>query len=189
VLFRSAFPDYRATEYLAGDFILSLPHDILDAIRQNGIRNSHLTAIAPAGSISLLANNVSSGIEPIYACQAKRRVRARDGSIKTMPVNDYAWSMYRRLHGDSASLPDFFVEAADVDPLQQLQLQARLQAHVDQSISKTINLPTDASFDSVCNLFTQAHRLGLKGCTMFRAAAASEAVLCRADSAPENACP
>jgi ribonucleoside-diphosphate reductase alpha chain len=185
---RGAFPEYRATEYLAGDFILSLPHDMLESIRQHGIRNSHLTAIAPAGSISLLANNVSSGIEPIYACQANRRVRARDGSIKTMPVNDYAWTLYRKLHGEHASLPDCFVEAADVDPLQQLQMQARLQPYVDQSISKTINLPAEAGFDSARDLFAQAYRLGLKGCTMFRATAASEAVLSRAGCTTGSVC-
>lgn len=186
---RGAFPEYRATEYLAGDFILSLPHDILDGIRQNGIRNSHLTAIAPAGSISLLANNVSSGIEPIYACQASRKLRARDGSIETMQVNDYAWSLYRKLHGAQAPLPDYFIEARDVDPLLQLQMQARLQTHVDQSISKTINLPADASFESTRDIFTRAHQLGLKGCTMFRATPAADVVLSRAGHAAESTCP
>lgn len=88
-------------EYLAGDFILSLPNDILEAIRQSGIRNRHLTAIASAGSISLLANNVSSGIEPIYAFQVDRKVKASDGSITTMPVNGYAWSLFRELHGQT----------------------------------------------------------------------------------------
>ncbi len=187
---RGIFPEYRATEYLAGDFILSLPHDIVEAIQQNGIRNSHLTAIAPAGSISLLANNVSSGIEPIYAFQAERKVKASDGSITTMPVNDYAWSLFRELHGAHAPLPDYFVEAYDVDPLTQLKLQSQLQAHVDQSISKTINFPANASFGQCRDVFVQAYRLGLKGCTMFRANPATGAVLSPAGKrAADSACP
>jgi ribonucleoside-diphosphate reductase alpha chain len=176
---RGAFPEYRATEYLAGDFVLSLPHDILDAIRQNGIRNSHLTAIAPAGSISLLANNVSSGIEPIQAWQVNRKVRGKDGSTRIMPASDYAWKLFRHKHGERAALPDYFVEAHQVEPQRQLQMQARLQAHVDQAISKTINLPPDASFESARDLFAQAYRLGLKGCAVFRAASASDTALSR----------
>lgn len=174
---RGVFQEYRATEYLAGDFILSLPHDILDMLRQTGIRNSHLTAIAPAGSISLLANNVSGGIEPIYAFQANRKVKASDGSITTIPVNDYAWSLFRKLHGEHAPLPDYFVAAHDVDPLTQLTLQSRLQAHVDQSISKTINVPAAASFEQYRDVFMQAYQLGLKGCTVFRANPVAGAVI------------
>lgn len=187
---RGAFPEYQAAEYLAGDFILSLPNDILESIRQNGIRNSHLTAIAPAGSISLLANNVSSGIEPIYAFQAKRKIKGSDGSLTTFPVNDYAWSLCRKLHGDNAPLPDYFVEAYDVDPLAQLRLLSRLQAHVDQAISKTINFPAAASFDQYRSVFMHAYQLGLKGCTVFRATTATGAVLSpSATSEADKSCP
>jgi ribonucleoside-diphosphate reductase alpha chain len=165
---RGVFPEYRPTEYLAGDFILSLPHDILEAIRQYGIRNSHLTAIAPAGTISLLANNVSSGIEPIYAFQMNRKVRNVDGSIQTMPVNDYAWSLFCERYGADIPLPEYFVQAYDIDPMAQLKMQSRLQAHVDQSISKTINIPTESGFEQYRDVFMEAYRLGLKGCTVFR---------------------
>jgi len=165
---RGVFPEYRPTEYMAGDFILSLPRDILEAIQQNGIRNSHLTAIAPAGSISLLANNVSSGIEPIYAFQMNRNIRKPDGSIMAMSVSDYAWTLFRERFGYDAPLPDYFVQAFDIDPLEQLKMQSRLQAHVDQSISKTINIPTETSFDQYRHLFYEAYKLGLKGCTVFR---------------------
>jgi ribonucleoside-diphosphate reductase alpha chain len=164
---RGVFPAYRAKDYLSGIFIAALPRDILQTLQRHGIRNSHLTAIAPAGSISLLANNVSSGIEPIYACQAERTVRMPNGSYTTFAVHDYAWSLFRKIHGDSAALPAYFVEAHDVDALAQLKLQARLQNYVDQSISKTINFPANATFDHCENVFTQAYRLGLKGCTSF----------------------
>ena len=165
---RGIFPEYRVPKYVEGNFIQSLPQDIIDAIRHKGIHNSHLTAIAPAGSISLLANNVSSGIEPIYALHTQRHVRAANGTVKQLPVRDYAWTLFCKLNGDNVPLPDYFVEAVDVDPVEQLKLQSMLQAHVDQSISKTINLPDDASFDRYRNVFMQAYQLGLKGCNMFR---------------------
>jgi ribonucleoside-diphosphate reductase alpha chain len=167
---RGSFPDYRPDKFLLSGFAQSLPGELAESIRRHGLRNSHLTAIAPAGSISLLANNVSSGIEPVFAFQSRRRVRTADGKAITIGADDYAWALYRRLHGTDAKLPPAFVEAQDIDPAEQLELQARLQAHVDQSISKTIMVPLDAGFDQYSELFLQAYRLGLKGCTMFRAA-------------------
>lgn len=174
---RGSFPAYRAAKHLQGGYVQSLPPEIVDAIRMKGIRNSHLTAIAPAGTISLLANNVSSGIEPVYACQGQRQVRAADGGIVQMPVRDYAWALFRKMRGDDAPLPDSFVEAHDISPAEQLRMQAALQAYCDQSISKTINLPADASLDSHGDLFMQAYDLGLKGCTVFRTGTAHGAVL------------
>ncbi len=185
---RGVFPEYRATEYLAGDFIMTLPEDIQESIRQGGIRNSHLIAIAPAGSISLLANNVSSGIEPIFAFQADRKIKVSDGSVKMMPVNDYAWSLFHELRGDAARPPDYFVEAYAVEPIAQLKLQSCLQEHVDQSISKTINLPNGASFDHCRDVFMQAYRLGLKGCTVFRPNPISGAVLSQSSGASKKSC-
>ena len=153
----------------------------MDAARELAVplRKEPWMALAPAGSISLLANNVSSGIEPVYAFQANRKVRTADGKKISMPVNDYAWSMFRKLNGPQAPLPDYFVEAYDIDPDEQLRLQSRLQAHVDQSVSKTINVPLHASFDSYRDVFTHAHQLGLKGCTVFRTHPVDEAVLSR----------
>ncbi len=174
---RGAFPAYRAAEYLGGDFIQSLPKNIIEGIWEKGIRNSHLTAIAPAGTISLLAGNVSSSIEPIFAFELKRKVRGADGAIVVMGASDYAWRLFRQLHGQNAQLPSAFVEAGDVDPVRQLRLMSRLQANVDQSISKTINLPAQASSGQVRDIFLEAYRLGLKGCTVFRGSASQESVL------------
>lgn len=186
---RGAFPAYRAAEYLGGDFIQSLPQDIIEGIWRHGIRNSHLTAIAPAGSISVLANNISSGIEPIYAFQLRREVRTAGGGTAVMAGADYAWRLFRQLYGEHAPLPDALVEAADVDPArQQLLLMARLQAHVDQSISKTVNLPGQACAAQVEALLNDAHRLGLKGCTVFRAGGAVEPALTRDGQRPGPAC-
>ncbi len=174
---RGVFPEYRPQKYLESSFIRTLPPEIIEAIRHKGIHNSHLTAIAPAGSISLLANNISSGIEPIYALRAHRSIRTRDGTIKRVPVRDYAWTLFRKRHGENTPLPSYFVEARDVDPLDQLRLQAVVQAYVDQSISKTINLPAGADAERYRDVFMQAYQLGLKGCTIFRPSPSKGGVL------------
>lgn len=165
---RGVFHAYREAEYLAGDFISSLPLDIIQAIHASGIHNSHLLAIAPAGSISLLANNVSSGVEPIYAMQAVRKIRQPDGVIQTIPAQDYAGALFRKLHGEHAPFPDYFVEAHDVPYVEQLKLLSMLQTNVDQGISKTINLADNASFEDCREVYRQAYQFGLKGCTIFR---------------------
>ncbi|MGV3743332.1 MAG: adenosylcobalamin-dependent ribonucleoside-diphosphate reductase [Burkholderiaceae bacterium] len=174
---RGVFPQYRVAKYLESGFIRTLPQELIDAINRQGIRNSHLTAIAPAGSISLLANNVSSGIEPVYAFQGQRHVRSADGEIRRIPVHDYAWALFRKRLGDKASLPSYFVEAGDIDPSAQLMLQSVLQPYVDQSISKTVNLPEDADLEQYGGIFDTAYELGLKGCTVFRVNSAKGNVL------------
>ena len=163
---RGAFPAYRAVKYLEGGYIQSLPPEIVDAMRLKGIRNSHLTAIAPAGAISLLANNVSSGIAPVNAFQGQHSVAGADGGVVQMPVCDYAWRLFRKIHGEGARLPEAFVEARDIAPADQLRLQAALQAWCDQSVARTILLPADASLDSHGDLFMQAYEMGLKGCAV-----------------------
>ncbi|HEX2530654.1 MAG TPA: adenosylcobalamin-dependent ribonucleoside-diphosphate reductase [Burkholderiaceae bacterium] len=187
---RGSFPEYRAQKYLESSFIRALPDDIIDALHYKGIRNSHLTAIAPGGSISLLANNISSGIEPIYALHTHRSVKAADGSVKRVSVRDYAWTLFRKLRGENARLPDSFVEAFDVDPSDQLKMQSILQGHVDQSISKTINLPAAADFENYRNVFMQAYELGLKGCTIFRPNPERTGILTPPGEQPEKSvCP
>ena len=94
-----------------------------------------------------------------------------------MPVRDYAWTLFCRRHGEQAPLPDSLVEAGDVAPLDQLKLQAAVQAHVDQAIAMTILLPLEAAYEQHRDLFMQAWGLGLKGCAVARASAAGEAVL------------
>jgi ribonucleoside-diphosphate reductase alpha chain len=186
---RGVFPQYRAADYLAAPFIQALPPDLVDGIRSKGIHNSHLTAIAPAGSISLLANNVSSGIEPIYAYHGQRHVRDARGTAQRVAVHDYAWKLFRELNGENTPLPDYFVEAHEVPAVAQLELQAVLQAHVDQAISKTINLSAAAQFEECQAIFTRAYQLGLKGCTMFRPEQGREGVLAAPGAYMADACP
>jgi ribonucleoside-diphosphate reductase alpha chain len=193
---RGHFPWWQAEPYLDAPFLRALPSDIRDGIARGGIRNSHLTAIAPCGTISLLANNVSSGIEPVLALEARRAVRGADGVARIHRVTDQALALYRRLHG-GASLPSTFVTAAELAPADHLAMQAALSPAVDNAISKTINLPAACSFEDFASVFEQAQRLGLKGCTAFRpgplrgavlAASASGIQCAGADTAP-HCCP
>jgi ribonucleoside-diphosphate reductase alpha chain len=165
---KGAFARLDKEKYLQGEFIRHLPADIRAGIARHGIRNSHLTAIAPTGTISLLANNVSSGLEPVYHFEYKRRVREADGSLSEHAVSDYAYRLYRERHGTDAPLTPAFVTAGEVSPFMHLDMQAALQPWVDNAISKTINVPADYSFTRFRSLYDYAYTKGLKGCTTFR---------------------
>lgn len=184
---KGAFPLFRADPYCRSEFVGRLPADIVEGIRRHGMRNSHLLAIAPAGTISLLAGNVSSGLEPAYAAEFRRSLRLADGSLKTLPVTDYACVLYRRLARAGGGLPPAFVAAADVDPDAQLAMQAALQLHVDNSISKTISVPAEFEFQRFSELYRRAYELGLKGCTTYRPNVVTGAVLQAASAADEAA--
>lgn len=163
---KGAFPLFDADKYLQGEFIKSLDQDVQEAIRQHGIRNSHLTSIAPTGTISLYAGNVSSGIEPIFALEYDRKVTLDDGSKATETVTDYAVQMWRNMSDDP--LPDYFVTAQTLDPMSHVRMQAVAQRHVDSAISKTINCPVDISFDAFKDVYMAAYDMGCKGCTTYR---------------------
>jgi ribonucleoside-diphosphate reductase alpha chain len=167
---RGSFPVYVADAYLDRPFIRALPDDIRRGIRDHGIRNSHLTALAPAGSISLLAGNVSSGIEPIFQVEGSRRVIGAGGEARKFSVRDYAWAGWLERHG-KAPPPACFVTGRDVSAQDQLAMQAALQPYVDSAISKTVALPDDFPASGVSGLFRRAYDLGLKGCTIHRARA------------------
>ena len=172
---KGAFPAFECDAFLASGFCTRLPEDIREAIAAHGIRNSHLLAIAPAGTISLLANNCSSGIEPVFAAEAERRVLQPDGSYRTHRVLDHAWQQWRQRGGSGA--PPAFVEARQLDPLAHLSMQAALQPYVDNAISKTINVAADMPFERFADLYRQAYALGLKGCTVFRPNPVTGAIL------------
>ncbi|MEZ5540971.1 MAG: adenosylcobalamin-dependent ribonucleoside-diphosphate reductase [Pseudomonadota bacterium] len=165
---KGSFPYFERDAYLAGRFVRTLPDDIRSGIARYGMRNSHLTAIAPTGTISLLANNVSSGVEPVFALRYDRRVLDRDGSYRQFQVEDHAWQVYRAAGGDTRALPAAFVSAHALPPQAHLDMQAALQPYVDNAISKTINVPEDYPFAAFRELYGEAFRRGLKGCTLFR---------------------
>jgi len=170
---KGAFPIFNATQYCNSKFIQSvLPQDIIDDIRKYGIRNSHLTSIAPTGTISLFANNVSSGLEPVFAFKYTRKIRTgtEDATVDA-EVADYAYRMYREMMGaefDENNLPDYFVGSSAVTPDEHLDIQEALQKYVDSSISKTINIPSDYPYERFKDIYLKAYQKGLKGCTTFR---------------------
>jgi ribonucleoside-diphosphate reductase alpha chain len=164
---KGAFPLFDADKYLASGTMRAMDEDVRDAIRTHGIRNALLTSIAPTGTISLYAGNVSSGIEPVFAYAYKRKVLQKDGSRTEEEVVDYAVQMWREKFGD-AELPDYFVNAQTLAPLDHVRMQAAAQKWVDSSISKTINCPEDISFDDFKEVYMAAWDQGCKGCTTYR---------------------
>lgn len=173
---RGPFPAFRAGPYLEAPLVQRLPPDIRAGIAAWGIRNSHLTAIAPAGTISLLANNVSSGIEPIFRLSYRRRLLLSSGDLAETTLTGYAVELWRRLHGD-APWPSVFITAAELRPEDHIAMQADLQPWVDNAISKTINVPEDSNFDDFAAVYDQAYAAGLKGCTLFRPNPVTGAIL------------
>jgi ribonucleoside-diphosphate reductase alpha chain len=165
---KGAFPLFDANEYLARPNIAKLPSDIRDLIATHGIRNALLTSIAPTGTISLFADNVSSGIEPVFAYAYKRKVLRADGERDKEPVEDYAYRAFRDRFGEDTALPDYFVNAQTLAPEDHLAVQAAAQKHVDSSISKTINVPANIAFDTFKDVYLHAYESGCKGCTTYR---------------------
>jgi ribonucleoside-diphosphate reductase alpha chain len=187
---KGAFPLLDKSPYLESTFVRRLPAGLRDAIARHGIRNSHLLAIAPAGSISLLANNVSNGLEPVYGYEYRRRLRLPDGNFAEYRVSDYAWRHYRQRH-PAGPLPDTFVDAPSLPPQAHLQMQAALQPFVDNAISKTINIPAVFGYADYSRIYLEAYRLGLKGCTTFRPNPVTGSVLSSETPATEvqHCCP
>lgn len=183
---RGSFSVFDSDSYLASEFIQSLPDDIRAAIKKQGIRNSHLIAIAPAGTISLLANNVSSGIEPVYDFSYSRKIRKAGGEETSYHLIDFACQEWRQCK-NYKPFPGTFVRAWDVSPQAHLQMQAAIQPYVDSSISKTINIPVDYPFNKFQSLYENAFSMGLKGCTTFRPNPVTGEVLsAAAELAPED---
>ncbi|WP_422027413.1 adenosylcobalamin-dependent ribonucleoside-diphosphate reductase [Roseovarius sp.] len=164
---KGAFPLFDADAFLASGTMQAMDEDVRAAVAEHGIRNALLTSVAPTGTISLYAGNVSSGIEPVFAYSYTRKVLQKDGSRTEEEVEDYAVQMWREKFGD-ADLPDHFVNAQMLAPEDHVRMQAAAQKWVDSSISKTINVPEDIGFEAFKNVYMQAYETGCKGCTTYR---------------------
>ena len=180
---KGPFPLFQAEAFLASGFMARMDGDVRAAVAQHGIRNALLTSIAPTGTISLYAGNVSSGIEPVFAHAYTRKVLQKDGSRREEEVVDYAVALWRKAHGD-APLPDWFVDAQTLAPLEHVAMQAAAQDWVDSSISKTINCPEDIGFAAFKDVYLAAWDLGCKGCTTYRPNAVTGSVLSVGKAAP-----
>ena len=174
---KGAFPLYDHEAYLAGETVRGLDADVREAIAAHGIRNALLTSIAPTGTISLWADNVSSGIEPIFALAYTRRVKNPDGTLREEEVSDHAVRRYRALFGAEAELPGYFVTAQTLEPRDHVRMQAAVQRNVDSAISKTVNCPEDISFEAFKHIYLDAYESGCKGCTTYRPNAITGSVL------------
>ncbi len=185
---KGAFPLYDADAFLKAPAVQALGKDVAGDIRENGIRNALLTSIAPTGTISLYAGNVSSGIEPVFAYGYTRKVLQKDGTKTEEEVVDYAVQMWREQFGDK-ELPSYFVNAQTLDPLDHVKMQAAAQKWVDSSISKTINCPKDISFEAFKDVYLEAYETGCKGCTTYRPNDVTGSVLSvseTSDAAPQT---
>jgi ribonucleoside-diphosphate reductase alpha chain len=195
---KGAFPLLDVDKYLdAPRFASRLPDAIKAAIRKHGIRNSHVLAIAPTGTISLaFADNASNGIEPAFGWTYKRRKRMPDDSMKEFIVEDHAYRVFRHLHGldedveivpfdpsqphkpgepwtdadgtRRAMLTDAFVSALDMSAVDHMRMNAVVQPFIDTAISKTVNVPADYPFEAFQDLYFEAWNAGLKGLTTYR---------------------
>jgi len=180
---KGAFPLFERDAYLASGTMQTMDADVRAAVAEHGIRNALLTSIAPTGTISLYAGNVSSGIEPIFATSYTRKVLQKDGSRTEEVVEDYAVSLWRQMHGD-APLPDHVVTAQTLAPMDHVKMQAAAQKWVDSSISKTINCPEDITFDAFKDVYLAAWDMGCKGCTTYRPNDVTGSVLSVSEAEP-----
>ena len=173
---KGAFPLYDQA-MLERPSLTSLDEETRALIAAKGLRNGCLTSIAPTGTTSLLAGNVSSGIEPVFAFSYIRKVRQSDGSTHEEALEDYALAVWKRLHGEEPPPDHAFVSAQTLTPEDHLRVQAAAQALVDSSISKTINCPEDIGFDAFADVYRQGYQLGCKGLTTYRPNAVTGSVL------------
>ena len=186
---KGVFPLFDRDPYLAQANIAALPEDVREAIARHGIRNGLLTSIAPTGTISLFADNVSSGIEPVFALSYTRNVLMPDGTRREEKVSDYAYREFRAAFGEETGLPDYFVTAQELAPADHVAVQAAAQKYVDSSISKTINCPPQISFADFEEVYRSAYEQGCKGCTTFRPNAVTGAVLQTSNAPKPSAAP
>lgn len=183
---KGPFPLFDAEAYLRSPTVQELDADLRAEIEKHGIRNALLTSIAPTGTISMLANNISSGIEPIFAVEQVRKVLMPDGTHRTERLQNNAYRLFRELHGPDAPVPDAFVEVDALSPADHLAIQAAAQKFVDSSISKTINLPPDIPYEAFKDVYREAYEQGCKGCTTYRPSPVRGSVL---EAAPKETGP
>lgn len=176
---KGSFPLYDREKYLQGAHVRHLPHSLRELIREKGIRNSLLTSIAPTGTICNFAECISGGIEPLFDLSFTRKVLMPDGSREEIAIESYSVRKYRQWCKDNNvvilesqpiddQLPEQFVTAQTLAPSDHLIIQSIVQRYVDSSISKTINLPEEISFEEFEQVYLDAYLMGCKSCTTYR---------------------
>jgi len=155
---KGPFPLY-GTEYQDSGFVATLPTHIQEGIASYGIRNSHLLSIAPTGTISLCADNVSSGIEPVFAYSTMRTIQTEDGPV-VVEIEDYGVRKFKT----------YGRRADDISVQDHLGVLLTAQKYIDSAVSKTCNVGDDVTWDEFQNVYIDAWKGGAKGITTFRAA-------------------
>ena len=170
---RGTFPLYDASQWAAHSPVLAhLSLETKRLIKEHGVRNGVLLTIAPTGTTSLYAGNVSSGLEPVFQHKAQRNVRQDDDTFKPYTVYDFGYLLWCSVMGHrpdaTHTLPDYMVGHDDLTVGEHIKMQATCQQYIDASVSKTINCPMDITFEEFQNIYMEAWNLGCKGCTTYK---------------------
>ena len=187
---KGCFPLCEPDKHADSTYIKSvLEHDVIDEMSEYGIRNAKIQAVAPCGTISMVfGNNCSSGIEPIFSLSYDRKVKIGgqdDKDVKIVKMMDYAYYLYHKLKNEGKQLDfdehDIFPTALNMSVDDHVAMLAIISKYTDMSVSKTINVPTEASFDEVKDIYIQCWKKGIKGCTIFRPNAIRQGILLTED--------
>lgn len=192
---KGCFPLCEPDKHADSTYVKSvLEHDVIAEMSEYGIRNAKIQAVAPCGTISMVfGNNCSSGIEPIFSLSYDRKVKIGgqdDKDVKIVKMMDYAYYLYHKLKGEGKQLDfdehDIFPTALNMSVDDHVAMLAIISKYTDMSVSKTINVPTEASFDEVKDIYMQCWKKGIKGCTIFRPNAIRQGILITEDSNKSN---
>lgn len=199
---KGCFPLCEPDKHTDGAYVKSvLEHDVIVEMSEYGIRNAKIQAVAPCGTISMVfGNNCSSGIEPIFSLSYDRKVKIGgqdDKDVKIVKMMDYAYYLYHKLKDEGKQLDfdehDIFPTALNMSVDDHVAMLAIVSKYTDMSVSKTINVPTEASFDEVKDIYIQCWKKGIKGCTIFRPNAIRQGILLTenkdAESKPKSTSP
>ena len=183
---KGCFPLCEPDKHMRGNYVTdTLESTLIEDIAKYGIRNAKIQAVAPCGTISMVfGNNCSSGIEPIFSLSYDRKVKIGgqdDKDVKIVKMMDYAYYLYHKLKDEGKQLDfdehDIFPTALNMSVDDHVAMLAIISKYTDMSVSKTINVPTEASFDEVKDIYIQCWKKGIKGCTIFRPNAIRQGIL------------
>ena len=167
---KGSFPLYNQDKYLSSGFAKKIPTDLIELITKQGIRNSHLTSIAPTGTISFTADNISSGIEPVFTHEIDRTVITEDGPV-TIKLQDYVYANY--------GIKSETIEDLTIDD--HIKMQIAIQPYIDSAVSKTINVGDNVTFEEFKDVYVRGWKGKLKGVTTFRIKGKRKGILQKAE--------
>ena len=175
---KGCFPMLNKEKFVESNFIKKhIERDkkwenIKEKILKDGIRNGRMISVAPVGTLSLsFGNNCSSGLEPIFSLEYERKIKIggqSEDDIVIYPMRDYAYDLWLNKKEGNIVKKDIFVTAMDLDVDAHIDILSMVAFHTDMSCSKTINVPTEYPFEKTKEVYDKCHKLGIKGCTIFR---------------------